>query len=74
MGGFVLFLLVHGIRQMQNVHHCEDNAQVNGEAPLVNSKRGQREVMFDHLGLPSRVHDYPVLIVQAFYTEASQNI
>ena len=45
-GPLLRFLLVHGIHQMQNLHHCDDNVQVDGEAPLVDSKRGQRGSYF----------------------------
>ena len=29
-GPLVLFLTVHDIRQLQNLHHCEENVQVDG--------------------------------------------
>ena len=58
------FLIVHDIRQTQKLHHCEENVQVDGEAPLVDIKRGQRGVELNHQGLHSRVHDCSVLTVQ----------
>ena len=45
--GPLLISLLHGIPQVQNLHHGEDNVLVHGEAPLCELQRGHRGVELD---------------------------